>query len=131
MADETGEQQAGDGWPTPKFTFSVKIGEIEGLFAEAIGLEQEIQQIEYRRNNKPGFSVAKIPGIKKAVNVTLKKGIFKSDTALWELYKKTKLGAIERTTIVISLLDENNTVAMSWTLRNADVSMMTDPGNKT
>jgi hypothetical protein len=36
----------------------------------------------------------------------------------------------EGTTGVISLLDENNIVAMTWTLQNAIVSMMTDPGNR-
>jgi hypothetical protein len=72
MAEETGQQQPG-GWPTPKFTFSVKIGGTEGLFGEVTGLNAETDQVEYRGNNKPGFSATKMSGIKNAGNVTLKK----------------------------------------------------------
>jgi phage tail-like protein len=60
-----------------------------------------------------------MPGIKKYGNVTLKKGIFKDDKKLWEMYNKIKMNVFERQTVVISLLDEANEVAMTWNLTNA------------
>jgi len=59
-----------------------------------------------------------MPGIQKLGNVTLKKGIFKGDDDLWKNFNAIKNTA-KKTTVVISLLDESNAVAMSWNLSNA------------
>lgn len=116
---ETGKQQSANAWPLVKFKFLVKIGEAEAFFQEVTGLSSEIQEIEYRKGNSPDFSTIKMPGIKKFGNVTLRKGIFKDDKGFWELYKKVVANTFERLTVTISLLDESNGVAMSWTLANA------------
>ncbi len=105
-------------WPVAKFNFSVRIGNTEALFQEVSGLNTETQPIEYRKGNKQ-FSAIKMPGIQKFGNVTLKKGVFKNDKALWELYEAVKMNTIKRETIIISLLDETNSVVMTWTLSNA------------
>ncbi len=118
MADN-GAAQAATTWPLVKFQFSVKIGSDEILFQEVTGLASETQVIEYRVGNSSVYSTVKMPGIKKFGNVTLKKGIFKDDKKLWEMYNKIKMNTFERQTVVISLLDESNKVAMSWNLTNA------------
>jgi phage tail-like protein len=118
MADN-GAAQAATTWPLVKFQFSVKIGSDEILFQEVTGLASETQVIEYRVGNSSVYSTVKMPGIKKFGNVTLKKGIFKDDKKLWEMYNKIKMNTFERQTVVISLLDESNAVAMSWNLTNA------------
>ncbi|OQP68257.1 phage tail protein [Niastella populi] len=118
MADN-GAAQAATTWPLVKFQFSVKIGSDEILFQEVTGLASETQVIEYRVGNSSVYSTVKMPGIKKFGNVTLKKGIFKDDKKLWEMYNKIKMNTFERQTVVISLLDESNNVAMSWNLTNA------------
>ncbi len=115
----TGKDQSNSIWPLVKFQFSVNIGDKEAFFQEVTGLSAEIQQIEYRAGNSKEFSAVKMPGIKKFGNVTLKKGIFKDDKGFWDLYKKVVMNTFERSTITISLLDEKNGVAMSWTLANA------------
>ena len=114
----TANKQSESAWPIAKFNFSVKIGETEALFQEVSGLETESLQIEYRKGNKQ-FSTIKMPGIQKFGNITLKKGIFKSDKALWQLFDEVKMNTVKRQTIVVSLLDEKNSVVMSWTLSNA------------
>jgi len=119
MADETGKEQSKTTWPLVKFQFSVKIGDKEAFFQEVTGLSAETQQIEYRQGNSKVYSTVKMPGIKKFGNITLKKGIFKDDKGFWELYKAVTMNQFERKTITISLLDEANAVAMSWTLANA------------
>lgn len=116
---ETGNEQSKSTWPLVKFQFSVKIGDKEAFFQEVTGLSAEVQQIEYRQGNSKEFSTVKMPGIKKFGNVTLKKGIFKDDKGFWDLYKQVTTNTFERKKITISLLDENNEVAMSWTLTNA------------
>lgn len=116
---ETGNEQSKSTWPLVKFQFSVKIGDKEALFQEVTGLNAEVQQIEYRQGNSKEYSTVKMPGIKKIGNVTLKKGIFKDDKGFWDLYKQITTNTFERKTITISLLDDKNEVAMSWTLTNA------------
>jgi phage tail-like protein len=82
-------------------------------------LDVEAQIIEYRHGNSPEFSTIKMPGIKKYGNVTLKKGIFKSDNKFWDWFNKIKLNTIERQAVTISLLDEGGAPTMVWTLKNA------------
>ena len=107
-------------WPLPKFRFMVKIGDMLGEgFQEVSGLDVEAQMIEYRHGNSPDFSTIKMPGIKKYSNVTLKKGIFKSDNKFWDWFNKIKMNTIERQAATISLLDEEGAATMVWTLKNA------------
>jgi phage tail-like protein len=56
---------------------------------------------------------------------TLKKGTFKGDTDLWTEYNKIKMNTFKRSSITINLLDESNSVAMTWTLTNAFPSKIT------
>lgn len=124
MADN-GSAQSANVWPLVKFAFSVKIGDKELMFQEVTGLASETQVIEYRAGNNKVFSTVKMPGIKKFGNVTLKKGIFKDDKDMWTMYNMIKMNTIERKTVTISLLDEAQAVAMSWTLDNAFPCKMT------
>jgi phage tail-like protein len=97
----------------------------ELIFQEVTGLSSETQVIEYRGGSSPVYSTVKMPGIQKFSNITLKKGIFKGDKALWEKYGGIKMNIYKRSTIVISLLDEAQGIAMSWTLKNAFPSKIT------
>ena len=117
---------AGDGttqlaatWPLASFSFQVQLDDNEFIFQEVIGLSDETQVIEYRGGNSKVFSTVKMPGIQKFGNVRLKKGMFKGDKQMWDMYNKIKMNNIKRSVITISLLDENNNVAMSWKLLNA------------
>lgn len=106
-------------WPMPKFYFQVKIADQEVAFQEVSGLDIEAQVIEYRHGNSPEFSTIKMPGIQKTSNVTLKRGVFKSDKVLWDWFAKIKMNTVERKAVVINLLDEGGAPAMTWTLKNA------------
>ena len=91
----------------------------EFIFQEVSGLSLETQVLEYRGGNSKVYSTVKMPGIQKFSNVTLKKGMFKGDKNLWDKYNLLALNTYKRSTITISLLDEAQAVAMSWTLTNA------------
>lgn len=107
-------------WPLPKFYFSVT-----GLpggpvgFQEVAGLESETKPIEYRHGDSPIFAPVKMPGLGKVGNVTLRKGFFMNDSALWSWFNQIKLNTIARSTIVVNLLDGTGAPKMIWTLNNA------------
>jgi phage tail-like protein len=118
MADD-GSAQSTSIWPLPKFHFQVEWDSEKVSFQEVSGLEIEAQPIEYRHGDSPQFSTIKMPGIKKSGNVTMKKGIFKSDNKFWDWFNLIKQNTIKRKTITIKLLDEANAPTMIWTLANA------------
>jgi len=105
----------------PKFSFEVDFGPgLKGVvFQEVSGLDAEPSIIEYRKGNSAVFSPVKMPNIQKFGNVTMKKGVFAGDKALWDWYSEIKMNTIKRQTILIRLLDESGGVTMQWKLDNA------------
>jgi phage tail-like protein len=106
-------------WPLPKFYFSVTGMPGNPVFQEVTGLSTEVQVIEYRASNSPIFAPVKMPGLSKVGNVTMKKGIFVSDSTLWDWFDQIKMNTIERSTLVVNLLDESGSPKYIWTLNNA------------
>ncbi|WP_020570428.1 phage tail protein [Neolewinella persica] len=107
-------------WPVPKFHFKATIGD-KGViaFQEVSGLDTEYDIIEYRSGNSVDFSTVKMPGLRKGSDVTLKKGMFKDDTALYDYFNEVKMNTVARQTVTIQLLDEENNPMFTWTLKNA------------
>lgn len=118
MADD-GSAQSKTVWPLPKFYFQVKWDSNVMSFQEVSGLDLEAQPIEYRAGDSKNFSTIKMPGIKKSGNVTMKKGVFKSDNNFWKWFDQIKMNTIKRVPVTISLLDEGGAPTMVWTLANA------------
>jgi len=114
------EEKQGETWPIPTFHFSVKIGDSELACQEVSGLDTEYDVVEYRNGNSPAFSVTKMPGLKKTSDITIKKGIFKGDSKLFDYFKEVQMNLIERKTVTISLIDsDHKTPLFVWTLTNA------------
>ncbi len=118
MADD-GSAQSTTIWPLPKFYFQVKWDTEVMSFQEVSGLDIEAQPIEYRHGDNPVFSTIKMPGMVQSGNVTMKKGVFKSDNKFWDWYNQIKMNTIARVPVTISLLDEAGDPTMVWTLTNA------------
>lgn len=106
-------------WPLPAFRFTVNWNNQTIHCQEVSGLEAETQIIEYREGNSPLFSTVKMPGIAKYGNVTLKKGVFEKDNQFFNWYNQIKMNTINRSTVVIQLLDESGNPKIVWTLYNA------------
>lgn len=107
-------------WPLPKFYFSVDIGDFTDLPFQAVsGLDVETEAIEYRHGNSPVMSSIKMPGMFKYSDVELKKGVFVTDNDFFDWISSISLNTFERVTVVIKLLDETGTPAITWTLLNA------------
>ena len=58
-------------FPLTKYHFSVDWGGTRIGFTEVSGLEWEIQPIEYRDGNDPGYAMQKLPGINDVKSVKL------------------------------------------------------------
>ncbi len=114
-----GDKQSTNLWPIPKFKFKVQWDDVEIAFQEVSGLDVEAQPIEYRHGNSPGYSVLKMPGLKKYSDVTMKKGVFKGDNKFWDWFNQINMNTIARKSVTITLLTEGDTVAMVWKLINA------------
>ena len=117
MAEDGSAQSAT--WPLPKFYFKVTWDGNVMSFQEVSGLDIESQPIEYRHGDSKAHSTINMPGLKKYSNVTMKKGVFKSDNSFWDWFNQIKLNTIKRVPVIISLLDEDGNDTMVWTLANA------------
>lgn len=106
-------------YPLPKFHFSVDWGGANLGFAEVTGLTVETEAIEYRSGASPEYHKIKMPGMQKNGNVTLKRGMFKSDNQFFEWWNTVQLNTIERRDVTIKLLDENHEPKVVWSLKNA------------
>lgn len=106
-------------YPLPAFHFTVEWGGTRVGFAEVTGLTQENQAIEYREGSFPEYSAIKMPGLRKFSNVTLKRGIVKSDNEFFKWLSTVKLNTVERRNLVISLLNEEHQPVMVWSVHNA------------
>lgn len=116
----TGESQDTT-WQTPKFHFKVKLkshGEA-AIFQEVSGLQTDVDIAEYKHNDQPKFSVAKMPGLQKANNVILKKGILLKGSSFLQWCMATQMNEVVRKTVEIQLTDEHNNLTMTWILSNA------------
>lgn len=130
---EDGAAQSGttQAWPLPSFYFKVSVTDVGDIScSEVSGLETEYDMIEYRAGDSPVFTKQKMPGMRKASDVTLKKGIFKDDKAKWDWINSIKLNTIKRATVTISLLDESGKPVKTWELTNAWPKKITVEGFK-
>lgn len=103
--------------PTTNFQFIVNFGGESTTFQEVILPESEIEVIEYREGSDVSSGVRKIPGIIKYSNLVLKRGLIKS-SKLYEWFKQTKQGTLERRDITISILNEEREPFAIWKLTN-------------
>lgn len=128
-ADKMGEEQDAI-YPLPKFYFRVTVPSMAGsamAFQSADGLSVETNITEYRHSTSPNFHKIKMPGLKTYANLTLKRGVFKGDLATFTAFTKIKLNTVKRETVIIELLDETGSAAMTWSLDRAFVVKYTAP----
>lgn len=118
MADD-GSPQSRNPWPLLRFPFRVQWDAEEMRFQEALGLDTEASSITYRAGSSEVFSAVKMPGLKKFGNVTLKQGVVKANSTLWDWFGQITANTIQRKRVRVSLLDETGHPTMVWTLTNA------------
>jgi phage tail-like protein len=103
--------------PITNFQFIVSFGGETTAFQEVILPESKIEVIEYRDGSDVLSSVRKIPGLVKYSNLILKRGLTKS-SELYEWFKQTKQGTLERRDITVSILNKEREPFATWKLKN-------------
>ena len=103
--------------PITNFHFIVNFGSETTTFQEVILPESEIEVIEYRDGSDVSPSVRKIPGLVKYSNLILKRGLTKS-LELYEWFKQTKQGTLERRDIIVSILNKEREPFATWKFKN-------------
>ena len=113
-------------YPHGRFRYKVEIDGLEaGGFSEVTGFDASVDVMEYREGDMVQTPM-KIPGLKKYGNITLKQGLADS-MVLYEWIAEGVNGAIQRKTITITLLDEEETPEASWQVINAWPAKYTAP----
>lgn len=106
------------GYPHGKFRFRVEIDGLQaGGFSEASGFDASIDVIEYREGDMVTTPM-KIPGLKKYGNITLKQGLVDS-TVIYDWMMTGVNAAVDRKTITITLLDQEEAAVAAWQVINA------------
>jgi len=97
-----------------------------GGFSDVSGLGTEITLMEYRQGNDKENRVRKIPGLHKAADVTLKRGIM-GTTNFWQWVSETRTSPNTQRNVQITLNDEQGNPVLSWKLINARPLKWTGP----
>jgi phage tail-like protein len=106
-------------YPLPKFHFQVDWGGTRIGFTDVSGLDITNDVIEYREGSSPEYHKIKMPGQRKFSNISLKRGVFKSDNEFFNWFNTINMNTVERRDITISLLDETLAPVVVWKVKNA------------
>jgi phage tail-like protein len=115
--------------PYGAFNFEISFdGTSFGGFSDVSGLTNEFTMAEYREGTDPENHTRKVPGIFKAGDVTLKRGIVSSKVIYdWveDVRRRGPLGKLSSVTIMLK--DENRANVQSWKLINVTPMKFTGP----
>ena len=118
--DETTQNTGTQAQTFPDFYFKVNISNVGEISCrEVSGLESEYEEITYRAGDSPVFTKLKMPGLRKAGDLTIKQGISKDDKAVLDWVDQVKQNIIQRETMTVSLLDESGNPVQTWEAVNA------------
>ncbi len=120
--------------PYSAFNFLVEIEpgqgqEVQAGFSEVSGLNAEVTVAEYRAGNSKVNYVNKLPGIHKAGDVTLKRGVIGAQN-LYDWLEKCRNGNLKeaKRNIVIKLQSEDrDSTVVTWKLVSAMPIKWTGP----
>lgn len=107
-------------YPLPMFHFKVEIENMQGhtSFQKVSGLEAKTNFVKYSHGNTKQSHDYNIPGRTVFTDVTLEKGIFVGDKALYEWWKEN-LSVPSKKAVTIMLLNPSQDTAITWTLNDA------------
>lgn len=102
--------------PYAAFNFLVEIENVTVAgFHEVSGLTTETDAIDYRNGDEENI-VRKLPGLKKVVNIVMKRG-YTDSTELWQWRKQVLDGQTQRQSGSVVLLNENREPVLRWNFR--------------
>ncbi|WP_202801006.1 phage tail protein [Candidatus Regiella insecticola] len=112
-------------YPFSVYRFNVSIMGLEDKvgFSEVSGLEVGHQPITY----KDGLGFKHMPGMPEPIKLTLKRGMVKGNSTLYDWMASVRLNRIEKRDITISLLDEETHPLVTWTVQSAFPTKLVAP----
>jgi phage tail-like protein len=113
--------------PFRAFNFRVEFdGLTVGSFSEVSGLTSEGDAVDYREGTDIPLTVRKLTGLRKYMNIVLKRGYTESDE-LWAWYRNIVNGVADRRNGTIILLDEERSEVLRWDVTNAWINKIEAP----
>ncbi len=118
-------------YPLTSFHFTVSWGGDNIGFSEVSGLSVENQPIEYRDGLMSAKTLPlKRPGLRKAGNISLKRGIVTANNDLYSWFNNFGEPNVTRRTLVITLLNDEGNPVFVWTISEAWPVKCEGPGLK-
>jgi phage tail-like protein len=116
--------------PYRGYNFILEIDNVpKGAFAEVGGLTADGDAVDYREGTDLQPNVRKLMGLRKFVNLTLKRG-YTQDKSLWQWYVNIMNGADDRRNVTIVLLNERREAVLRWHAENAWINKIEGPALK-
>jgi phage tail-like protein len=116
-------------YPIPVFHYRVEIDGMDPVaFSEVSGLNIEVKAITYKDGLSCIQGAKHMPGQAEPAKVTLKKGILKSDSKLYEWINDIRITTVEKKNITVSVMDEKGEApVVTWKIKNAFPLKMNAP----
>lgn len=112
-------------YPIPTYRFTVSVGDEKMCFQSVSGLDISHDTIEYRDG---GGNWLQMPGQRQRPTITLKRGVFKGQSKLYDWINSISLNQVEKKDISISLTDETGSnLLITWNISNAFPDKLTAP----
>jgi phage tail-like protein len=116
--------------PYRGYNFVLEIDNVpKGAFSEVGGLTADGDSVDYREGTDMQPNVRKLTGLRKFVNLTLKRG-YTQDRALWQWYVNIMNGVDDRRNVTIVLLNERREAVLRWHAENAWINKIEGPALK-
>lgn len=117
MADD--QSAINEGYPLMNYRYMATVGDDNISFSEISGLTMEYESTEHKEATDNGIKTYQLLGQPKSPSITLKKGLFKSESKLYKWFSEIHTSTFTKKDIVISLLDNENNAIMTWNVLNA------------
>jgi phage tail-like protein len=116
--------------PYRGFNFILEIDNVpKGAFSEVGGLTADGDSVDYREGTDVQPNVRKLTGLRKFVNITLKRG-YSQDKSLWQWYQNVLNGVDDRRNVTVVLLNERREAVLRWHAENAWINKIEGPALK-
>jgi phage tail-like protein len=121
-------------YPLPAYNYRVDIDATTVAFSEVSGLEMSFDTITYSESQvgsgKAGPNIMIMPGNKKPLTITLKKGFVKTKSmeALYNWIASIQLNRVDKKDITVHLCDEKGDSIVRWKVIDAFPTKLTAPG---
>jgi phage tail-like protein len=116
--------------PYRGFNFILEIDNVpKGAFSEVGGLTADGDSVDYREGTDIQPNVRKLSGLRKFVNITLKRG-YSQDKSLWQWYQNVLNGVDDRRNVTVVLLNERREAVLRWHAENAWINKIEGPALK-